>query len=82
MSRVSHAGAGDRWLAGEPLAGVAFGPGQSVALARGTRAGARATVLLLVALEPEPLYRVRVQDASGASDELHVRQSALSAANV
>lgn len=66
-------GAGDRWLAGEPLPGVAFGPRQRVAFARGSRAGERATVILLVAVSPEPLYHVVVE--TGA--ELHVRQSSL-----
>ena len=67
-------GIGDRWLAGEALPGVRFGPGQQVAFVRGSRAGERATVMLLVAVQPEPLYHVR---AAGA--ELHVRQSALDA---
>jgi hypothetical protein len=67
------AGAGDRWLAGELLPGVAFAPRERVAFARGSRAGERATVLLLVAVSPEPLYHVVAE--TGA--ELHVRQSAL-----
>ena len=70
-------GAGDRWLAGETLPGVRFGPGQRVAFARGSRAGQRATVMLLVAVQPEPLYHVRAD----AGAELHVRQSALDAAD-
>ena len=68
-------GVGDRWLAGEPVAGVAFAPRQRVTLARGPRAGEHGTVLLLVAMRPEALYHVRAD----AGDELHVRQSALRA---
>ena len=66
-------GAGDRWLAGETVEGVTFTPDQVVELARGPRAGEQAVVLLLVALEPEPMYRVLARKG----DELHVRQSAL-----
>ena len=66
-------GAGDRWLAGEALPGVRFGPGERVAFARGSRAGQQAIVMLLVAVGPEPLYHVRAD----AGAELHVRQSAL-----
>ena len=71
-------GDGDRWLAGDVLPGVRFGPGARVAFARGSRAGERATVMLLVAVRPEPLYHVRAD----AGAELHVRQSALDAADV
>ena len=71
----SASGLGDRWLAGEPVAGVAFAPHQRVALVRGARAGEQGTVLLLVAMRPEALYHVRAD----AGDELHVRQSALRA---
>lgn len=70
-------GMGDRWLAGEAQPGVRFGPGQRVAFTRGSRAGEGAVVVLLVAVGPEPLYRVR---ADGGA-ELHVRQSALDAAH-
>ena len=78
MSVSAPTGLGDRWLAGEAVEGVAFGPGQQVTFARGPRAGERATVLLLVAVQPAPTYRVRT--ASG--DELHVRQPALGAIDV
>ena len=78
MSVDASAGVGDRWLAGETVDGVAFGPGQQVALARGPRAGERATVLLLVAVQPAPTYRVR----TAAGDELLVRQPALRAVDV
>jgi hypothetical protein len=73
QQRVS--GIGDRWLAGEPVAGVMFTPRQRVELARGPRAGEQGTILLLVAMRPEALYHVRAD----AGDELHVRQSALRA---
>jgi hypothetical protein len=69
------AGIGDRWLAGEPVAGVAFGPHDRATLARGPRAGEGARILLLVTAGPEPVYLV----ATDAGDELHVRQSALRA---
>jgi hypothetical protein len=68
-------GAGDRWLAGESLPGVHFGPAARVAFVRGPRAGREATVLLLVAVTPEPLYHVRADEGR----ELQVRQSALAA---
>ena len=70
-------GAGDRWLAGESLPDVHFGPGARVTFVRGSRAGERAIVMLLVAVRPEPLYHVRAD----AGPELHVRQSALEAAD-
>ena len=66
-------GMGDRWLAGGTLPGVHFGPAARVAFARGPRAGQEATVLLLVAVRPEPLYHVRADEGR----ELQVRQSAL-----
>ena len=69
-------GPGDRWLAGEPVDGVAFGPRERVEFVRGSRAGGRATVVLLVAVSPEPMYHVVTEDGDPPR-ELHVRQSAL-----
>lgn len=70
------AGLGDRWLAGEPLPGVAFRQHDRVAIATGSREGQQGTVLLLIGVQPEPGYLVRLADGV----ELRVRQSALRAA--
>jgi hypothetical protein len=69
-------GVGDRWLAGVPVEGVAFAPRERVEFARGSMAGRRATVLLLVAVSPEPMYHV-ITEEGDPPRELHVRQSAL-----
>lgn len=58
-----HAGVGDRWLAGEPLDGVRFAAHDAVEVLIGRREGEAGTILLLVALEPEPAYLVQVGSA-------------------
>jgi hypothetical protein len=67
-------GAGDRWLAGEKLPGVAFALHDSVRLTRGDWTGQVGSVTLLLALAPEPLYLVRL--GAGGRD-VSARQSAL-----
>ena len=70
-------GVGDRWLAGETIAGVTFAHHQAVTLAGGANDGEAGIVVLLMAVTPEPRYLVRL--ASGARD-VRVRQSDLHAA--
>lgn len=65
-------GVGDRWLAGEAVAGVEFGHHQMVEIVDGPDAGARGRVALLVALTPEPGYLV-----STSSGDIRVWQSRL-----
>ena len=69
---MRHRGAGDRWLAGEPLPGVRFAAHDAVEVLIGKREGERGTILLLVALEPEPAYLVEIAGA-----RLRLLQSAL-----
>ena len=59
-------GLGDRWMAGEALPGIAFAQHARVVLREGPRAGAMGTVLLLIAVSPEPRYAVRL-DGEGAA---------------
>jgi hypothetical protein len=69
-------GAGDRWLAGEPVDGVAFAHLESVRIAAGERTGARGHIALLLALRPEPLYLVTLEGGAG---DVRVAQSGLRA---
>jgi len=55
---VRERGAGDRWLAGEQVDGVAFAHHARVLIARGTDAGRAGHVALLLALRPQPRYLV------------------------
>lgn len=67
-------GVGDRWLAGERLAGVSFALHDRVVVEHGPHAGAIGTIALLTAVHPEPAYLVSL----GASERpVRVRQSAL-----
>jgi hypothetical protein len=68
-------GAGDRWLAGEPLPGVAFALHDRVRVTAGRHSGADGTIVLLSALDPEPGYLVRLDPAD---TPVRVAQSALS----
>lgn len=68
-------GLGDRWLAGEPLDGIRFGPRAAIEIATGSREGQRGHVALLLGVAPEPFYLVALDDGS----ELRIRQSALRA---
>ncbi len=70
---MEHLGVGDRWLDGDAVDGVRFGPKQAVEIVGGSRDGQRGRILLLIALEPEPTYLVMLEIGS----EIRVRQSAL-----
>jgi len=69
-------GIGDRWIAGEAIAGIDFGLGDAVEIRAGANDGERGTIALLVALRPEPMYVVALR----SGDDVRVRQSALRAA--
>ena len=69
---MSVRGLGDRWLAGEPIAGVAFAQGARVVAPDG-RTG---RILLLMSGPPDPLYLVELD---GDARPRRVRQSALGA---
>ena len=74
---MTRAGLGDRWLAGESLAGVAFALNDAVQITAGRFRGAAGTVILLMSVAPEPTYLVAL--TSGAGDT-RIRQSELRAA--
>lgn len=67
-------GIGDRWLAGESVPGVTFGHNDAVEITEGEHVGEKGTIILLMALHPEPRYLVQLQE--GRRD-VRVRQSAL-----
>lgn len=71
---MSLRGTGDRWLAGETVPGVTFGHNETVEITDGEHAGQAGTVILLMALRPEPRYLVQLRE--GRRD-VRVRQSAL-----
>jgi hypothetical protein len=71
-------GVGDRWLAGESIAGIAFGFKAAVELADGHTEGQRGTVVLLMDVSADPLYLVELVGQQGGS--VRVRQSSLRAA--
>lgn len=70
-------GAGDRWLAGERLDGVAFSLHDAVEVITGPFDGERGIIALLVGLAPEPSYLVTLRSRGDA----RVRQSSLRAAS-
>lgn len=72
-------GAGDRWLAGEIIPGVALALHDEVEIVGGRYTGRRGRVLLLVALPPEPAYLVALtgDDAEAAERPVRARQSSL-----
>jgi hypothetical protein len=72
---VELRGVGDRWMAGETVAGVEFAVRQAVTITGGARAGERGTVLLLVDVAAEPVYFVELR----AGAVVRVRQSQLRA---
>ncbi|MEJ7812350.1 MAG: hypothetical protein WKG32_18210 [Gemmatimonadaceae bacterium] len=67
-------GLGDRWLAGERVADVAFGHHERVRIATGPLAGAEGLVALLLGLTPEPIYLVTLGPTAG---DARVRQADL-----
>lgn len=73
---MNHRGAGDRWLAGERVDGVAFAHHQRVRVTSGRFEGQVGTIALLMAIEPEPVYLVSLGAGMG---EARVRQGALEA---
>lgn len=66
-------GAGDRWLAGEDVPGVAFARHERVRITTGPRSGHAGRIDLLIALLPEPHYLLRLADGS----DVRVPQSVL-----
>lgn len=71
---MTGTGLGDRWLAGERLAGVAFALNDAVEVTAGRARGERGTVVLLMAVAPDPLYLVELGGGAGAA---RVRQADL-----
>ena len=67
-------GLGDRWLAGEPVPGVAFAHNASVEILAGAHATKRGAILMLVSITPEPSYVVALGSGRG---DVRVRQSDL-----
>lgn len=68
------AGIGDRWMAGEAIAGVAFAQHDAVTIADGPHAGRVGRVLLLAAPPPAVAYLV---DVDGTPAPVRVAQTAL-----
>ena len=71
---MSIRGLGDRWLAGEPVDGVAFEQHAPVDIIAGPLAGATGTVALLLGISADPSYLITLADGAG---DARVRQSAL-----
>lgn len=61
------------WMEGGLPGGVAFALNQPVRLAGGPRAGEAGSVVLLLRLDPDPLFCVEL----GTGEDVHVRQSGL-----
>jgi hypothetical protein len=72
---VELRGVGDRWMRGEHVAGVTFGPGAAVEITAGAHEGTRGVVRLLADLRDGPVYLVEL----AAGGMARVRQSALRA---
>ncbi len=66
-------GLGDRWLAGEALAGVRFGLHDAVRVIDGEHAGRRARVLLLARVTPAVEYVIGLEDGGGEARVGEVR---------
>jgi hypothetical protein len=71
---MERRGQGDRWLAGESIAGVQFEYNASVEIIDGTQAGKRGRVAVLMSLDADPLYLVALSTGGG---DVRVRQSSL-----
>ncbi|MDB4916459.1 MAG: hypothetical protein JWM95_4103 [Gemmatimonadetes bacterium] len=72
--QIKAPGAGDRWLNGESLEGIAFGPSAAVVVIAGRYEGQRGRVVLLASLGTNPVYIVKL--GSGIGD-VRVQQSQL-----
>jgi hypothetical protein len=70
---TTNRGAGDRWLAGEPVPGVEFALHDRVEVTAGPCDGERGSVSLLMSLTPDPSYLVTL----ATRGDVRVRQSAL-----
>ena len=55
---------GRRWMAGEPVKGVAFRLSDSVQVLAGPHCGARGAVISLIEASPQPIYLVELGDGS------------------
>lgn len=66
-------GLGDRWLAGEHMDGVDFGPGDAVKVGSGRGSGGMGRVRLLLGPGPDPRFLVELVDGT----TVKVRQSDL-----
>jgi transcription antitermination factor NusG len=75
---MSIRGIGDRWLAGETVPGVAFAHHQSVRIVSGPHADEAGRIVLLLAVEPAPVYVVAI---GTQRRDVRVRQSELRAAD-
>ena len=73
---MAAAGLGDRWLAGESVEGVRFALNEAVEVIEGRFRGARGTVVLLMAVAPEPFYLVHLSPGAG---DTRIRQTHLRA---
>ncbi len=69
-------GLGDRWLAGQAVPGVAFAQNDSVVIHVGPHAGEGGAIVMLVGVEPEPVYLIELGSGRG---DVRVRQSGLRA---
>jgi len=70
---MSHRGAGDLWLAGLAVPGVAFALNDAVRLVSGPLRGQHGRIAMLMALAPEPTYLVTLSDGR----DVRSRQSEL-----
>jgi hypothetical protein len=73
---MSIRGVGDRWLAGEAVPGVAFAHNEVVEVVTGPHTGTRGAIVLLLGVEPEPVYLVQL---GSKQSDVRVRQSGLRA---
>lgn len=74
---MERQGAGDRWLAGQPVPGVRFAHHAPVEITDGRYAGRAGLVELLLNLDADPEYLVH--DAADGTD-MRVRQSSMRSA--
>jgi hypothetical protein len=61
-------------MAGEQIPGIEFGLNEAVEIAEGPHVGDAGTIIVLLAVRPEPLYLVEL---SAGKADVRVRQSAL-----